>query len=286
MSGEETDVGGTFGSRPRCRFCRWASRLGYPLAERRGRRIVASCPITTASDSPYLWCSLRTAIRWSNRDARPAGGNRVAAAIPHIVRGDVHRSVLRSRPLATLASAARRRRGRSCKDRDRDRQTGEASPCEGRGCMRQEGRMPPGLSKSPVWSVPGSERPALSGAFSTRRGVLTTLWHGVDGPMMSGECCGGVPMRVFPPDGGPWASGCHGAAERRTASLGDGPFRAVRRSGWRRGRPAGGRRSGDWPAGCTGTRRARAQWRWRRCSTPPDCAAGSAPRHGSDPRRR
>ena len=32
---------------------------------------------------------------------------------------------------------------------------------------------------------------------------------------------------------------------------GMGRFRAVRRSGWRRGRPADGRRSGDWPGECT-----------------------------------
>ena len=140
------------------------------------------------------------------------------------------------------------------------------------------------IQKSRVVSS-GIETAGIERIGSTRRGVLTTPWHAEDGPLMSGECCGGVPIRVFPPDGGPRASGCHGAAERRTASLEDGSFRAVRRSGWRRGRPVGGRRSGDWPGGCTGTRRARAQWRWRRCSTPPDCAAGSAPRRGSDPRR-
>ena len=140
------------------------------------------------------------------------------------------------------------------------------------------------IQKSRVVSS-GIETAGIERIGSTRRGVLTTPWHAEDGPLMSGECYGGVPIRVFPPDGGPRASGCHGAAERRTASLEDGSFRAVRRSGWRRGRPVGGRRSGDWPGGCTGTRRARAQWRWRRCSTPPDCAAGSAPRRGSDPRR-
>ena len=140
------------------------------------------------------------------------------------------------------------------------------------------------IQKSHVVSS-GIETTGIERIGSTRRGVLTTPWHAEDGPMMCGECCGGVPIRVFPPDGGPRASGCHGAAKRRTASLEDGPFRAVRRSGWRRGRPVGGRRSGDWPGGCTGTRRARAQWRWRRCSTPPDCAAGFAPRRGSDPRR-
>ena len=106
------------------------------------------------------------------------------------------------------------------------------------------------IQKSRVVST-GIGTASIEGSGSTRRGVPTTPRHAADGPTMSGECRGGVPIRSFPPDGCARASGCRGGPSGAPRALGNGPLRAVRRPGWRRGRPAGVRRSGDWPGGCT-----------------------------------
>ncbi len=76
------------------------------------------------------------------------------------------------------------------------------------------------IQKSRVVST-GIGTASIEGSGSTRRGVPTTPRHAADGPTMSGECRGGVPIRSFPPDGCARALGCRGAAERRTASLGE-----------------------------------------------------------------
>ena len=76
------------------------------------------------------------------------------------------------------------------------------------------------IQKSGVFST-GIGTAGIQRSGSTRRGVRATPRHAADGRMMSGECCGGVLVRAFPPDGCARALGCRGAAERRTASLGE-----------------------------------------------------------------
>ena len=93
----------------------------------------------------------------------------------------------------------------------------------------------PGLSKSPVCSARGSERAGIQRSGSTRRRVRATPRHAADGRMMSGECCGGVVVRAFPPDGCARAWGATARPSGAPQALRVGRLRAVRRPGWRRG---------------------------------------------------
>ena len=76
----------------------------------------------------------------------------------------------------------------------------------------------------------------------------------------------GRAVRRKPIGCGAAGTGGRGATWRCSAGpSGMPPVRAAGGSGWRRARPAGARRSGGSPGGCSRSGRSRARWRSRRC---------------------